>query len=377
MTLELSDLGLADLPRGARVVAAMSGGVDSSVTALLLQRAGFAVVGVTMQLYDQSQPLSGSRTCCAGQDVRDARRVAETLGIPHYVVDYEAKFASSVIAPFVDSYARGETPVPCVLCNQTVKFRDLLGMAQDLGAAALATGHYVERRAVGGAVELHRGREAARDQSYFLFGTTREQLAFTRFPVGGLPKAEVRRLAAESGLLIADKPDSQDICFVPSGRYAEVVERRRPEVRREGDIVHVDGRVLGRHSGVASFTVGQRRGVGIGGAGEPLYVVAVDAARDRVVVGPRSALATATLTLRDINWLGNEVMPTSLDVVVRIRSTMNPVAARIETAGSGVTVRFAEPELGVAAGQGCVFYDGSRLLGGGWIAHATPIALAA
>jgi tRNA-specific 2-thiouridylase len=359
------------LPTGARVVVAMSGGVDSSVTALLLKRTGFDVVGATMQLYDRRDTAAG-RTCCAGQDVRDAKRVAESLDVPHYVLDYEKRFEESVIAPFVASYAGGRTPVPCVLCNQTVKFHDLLGLARDLGAAALATGHYVQRIEHAGRVELHRGREAARDQSYFLFATTREQLGFVRFPVGGLPKAEVRRLAAEAGLVVADKPDSQDICFVPSGNYQDVVRQRRPEVARPGEIVDIVGQVLGRHSGTTGYTIGQRRGIGVGG-GEALYVVAIDAGANRIVVGPRQTLATDGLELSDVNWLGDAPIRDPLDLTVRIRSTQAPVPATLSSNGVAVKVRFSVAEYGVAPGQACVFYDGTRVLGGGWI-RATEMA---
>ncbi|MGE0118758.1 MAG: tRNA 2-thiouridine(34) synthase MnmA [Dongiaceae bacterium] len=363
-----------DLPAGARVVVAMSGGVDSAVTAALMRQAGFDVVGITLQLYDHGAAVGRKGACCAGQDIHDARRVADRLGIPHYVLDYESRFRSAVMDDFADSYLRGETPIPCVRCNQRVKFRDLVKTARDLGAAALATGHYVRRVAGVGGPELHRAADAARDQSYFLFATTRGQLDVLRFPLGGLCKAETRAMAARLGLPVADKPDSQDICFVPDGRYARVVEKMRPGALEPGDIVHVDGRVLGRHDGIINFTVGQRRGIGIAdpqSGGEPLYVVRLDAARKRVIVGPKSALAAVAMSLRDVNWLG--AAPAAgggLGVAVKVRSTTPAVPAAVFTAGEAARVAFAEPQYGVAPGQACVFYDGERLLGGGWIARA-------
>ena len=295
------------LPAGARVVVAMSGGVDSSVTAALVKEAGYEAVGITLQLYDHGAAVGRKGACCAGQDIHDARRVADRLGIPHYVLDYESRFRAAVMDDFADSYLKGETPIPCVRCNQRVKFRDLLETARELGAAALATGHYVRRVDGAGGPELHRAADPARDQSYFLFATTRAQLDFLRFPLGGLPKAETRALAQRLDLPVAAKPDSQDICFVPNGSYARVVERLRPGALEPGEIVHVDGRVLGRHEGIIHFTVGQRRGIGIAdaqGGGEPLYVVRLDAARKRVVVGPKPALAIAGMSLREVNWLG-------------------------------------------------------------------------
>ena len=366
------------VPAGARVVVAMSGGVDSSAVAALLHEAGYEVVGVTLQLYDQGAATGRKGACCAGQDIRDARDVAARLGIAHYVLDYESRFRDAVIADFADSYARGETPVPCIQCNRSVKFRDLLGVARDLGAAALATGHYARR--VGGAVgaELHRGADPARDQSYFLFATTQAQLDFLRFPLGELPKDETRRHAARLGLAVADKPDSQDICFVPDGNYARLVEKLRPEAIRPGEIVDLAGAVLGRHDGTINFTVGQRRGLGIGGVAEPLYVVAVDPGSARVVVGPRTALARTELDATGFNWLGGDAAPAHVgDVAVRIRSAAAPAPASLTLSAdrARATIAFAQPEYGVAAGQAAVVYRGERVLGGGWIAR-TPAAVA-
>lgn len=375
----------ADKPvADTRVVVAMSGGVDSSVTAALMQAAGYDVVGVTLQLYDHGAAVRKPGACCAGQDIHDARRVADRIGIPHYVLDYESRFRQSVIDDFADSYLRGETPIPCVRCNQTVKFRDLLAVARDLGADALATGHYVRRVDGSAGPELHRAADAARDQSYFLFATTADQLAFLRFPLGDRTKPEIRALGHRLGVPVADKPDSQDICFVPSGRYAALVERLRPGAAEPGDIMHIDGRVLGRHDGVINFTIGQRRGLNIGGFdgadSEPVYVLRLEPEARRVIVGPKAALGRDSLTLAEVNWIGPGPGPAAgQPVFVKLRSAHQPVAARLfAAAGSDrMTVRLDAPQHGVAPGQACVFYApaagdrpagaGSHVLGGGWI----------
>jgi tRNA-uridine 2-sulfurtransferase len=363
--------------RGDRVVVAMSGGVDSSCVAALLVEAGCEVIGITLQLYDHGAALGRRGACCAGQDIHDARKVAQRLDIPHYVLDFEARFRQAVIEDFAQAYANGRTPLPCVRCNQRIKFKDLLGIARDLGGAALATGHYV-RRAVGRTgVELHRAADAWRDQSYFLFATTREQLNFLRFPLGGRAKEETRRLAARFALPVAAKPDSQDICFVPQGSYAGVVEKLHPGAAEPGDIVHVDGRVLGRHEGLIHFTIGQRRGLVVA-TGERLYVVRLEPAQNRVIVGPRAALGCALAELGEVNWLGHEPLPTGgIDLEVKHRAREPAVAVRLFSGKDGrARVVFAEPQAGVAPGQACVFYDGSRMLGGGWIDRA-PLALEA
>jgi tRNA-specific 2-thiouridylase len=352
-----------------RIVAAMSGGVDSSVTAALLQRAGYEVVGVTLQLYSASA-AKRKGACCAGQDIHDARRVAEKLGIAHYVLDYEERFRSRVIADFADTYARGETPIPCVRCNERVKFADLMDTARELGAEALATGHYVRRVDGPHGAELHRAADASRDQSYFLFATTKEQLSYLRFPIGGMDKREVRAIASDLGLVVADKPDSQDICFVPDGKYASIVDRLRPDATRPGDIIDAQGRVIGRHDGVIHFTVGQRKGLGLSGHEEPLFVLKIDAANARVVVGPREMLSTRSIPLRDVNWLGGG--ETELDCDVKVRSMRPPVPARLTLgADRGAGVELLSPEDAIAPGQACVFYErnGTRVLGGGWIAR--------
>jgi tRNA-specific 2-thiouridylase len=348
-------------PRQARIVVAMSGGVDSSVAAALAAETGAEVIGVTLQLYDHGEAVRRSGSCCAGQDIYDAKQVADRLGFAHYVLDYESRFRSGVIDRFVDEYAEGRTPVPCSLCNQGVKFTDLIAFARELGADCLATGHYVRRVVNDGRDELHKGADPRRDQSYFLYGTTREQLDFLRFPLGDLPKDEVRRIAAKLELEVAAKPDSQDICFVPDGDYAGLVKRLRPETEAPGEIVDLKGQVLGEHRGVVHFTVGQRRGIEIGGQKERLYVVRIDPEAKRLVVGPRRALAVGAMRATDWNWLGEE----QSDVSVKVRSLAPAVPATIE----GEWIRFARPEYGVAPGQAAVVYEGSRLLGGGWIAE--------
>ncbi|MGA8169603.1 MAG: tRNA 2-thiouridine(34) synthase MnmA [Methylocystis sp.] len=378
-------------PEDTRVVVAMSGGVDSSVVAVLLKERGYDVVGVTLQLYDHGEATHRKGACCAGQDIQDARKVAERLGFPHYVLDYEARFREKVIDGFAASYANGETPVPCVACNQFVKFADLFETALDLGADVLATGHYISSRDDGfGGRALFRARDSARDQSYFLFATTKEQLRLLRFPLGDYAKSEVRELARRHGLEIADKPDSQDICFVPSGHYTDVVERLAPGAAVPGDIVHLDGQVLGRHAGVIHYTVGQRRGLGLGAAQaghatEPLFVVRLDAANARVVVGPREALEIRAVALRDVNWIGDgafaRLPAEGRDIFVRVRSTRPPVPARLVAREENrATVIFAAGEFGVSPGQACVFYDGdneARVLGGGFIAAVEPAPPAA
>jgi tRNA-specific 2-thiouridylase len=352
----------------ARIVVAMSGGVDSSVVAALAARSGAEVIGVTLQLYNHGEAVGRSKTCCAGQDIYDAKAVAERLGIAHYVFDYESRFRESVIERFADEYARGRTPIPCISCNQGVKFTDLMSLARDLGADCLATGHYVRRVVGANGAALHRAADPARDQSYFLFATTRDQLEFLRFPLGAMPKAAVREIARDLALAVAEKPDSQDICFVPDGDYARVVEKVRPEAAVPGEIVDRDGRVLGPHRGLIHFTVGQRRGLEIGGQAEPLYVLRLEPEAARVVVGPKSALAVRSARLSGVNWLGESQRE---GLTAKVRSLARPAPARFD----GETVHFDEPEYGVSPGQAAVLYDGDRLLGGGWIEETVPAEL--
>lgn len=367
----LNSLGFAKPPAQTRVVVAMSGGVDSSVVAAKLKSEGYDVIGVTLQLYDHGAALAKKGACCAGQDIHDARRVAERMGFPHYVLDYENKFRESVIDEFADAYLAGATPVPCIRCNERVKFRDLLETARDLDADCMATGHYIQRKDGAARAELHMAADPNRDQSYFLFSTTQEQLDFLRFPLGHLAsKAETRALAAEYGLAVADKPDSQDICFVPNGNYAAVIEKLRPNAAEPGEIVDMDGNVLGPHRGVIHYTIGQRRGLGIGGLGDPLYVVRLDPDLRRVVVGPKSALATTVVPISEVNWLGDQPFAGEIPAMVRIRSTRPPRPAILRPLdATRAEVELLDPEEGVSPGQACVFYDpdSTRVLGGGWI----------
>ena len=371
---QLNSLGIARPPASTRVVVAMSGGVDSSVVAASLARQGYEVIGITLQLYDHGAALAKKGACCAGRDIHDARRVAAEMGFPHYVLDYENRFREAVVEEFADQYLAGATPIPCIRCNERVKFRDLLATARELDADCLATGHYIQRHDGPAGAELHRAADPVRDQSYFLFTTTREQLSYLRFPLGHLKtKAETRAMAAEFGLSVADKPDSQDICFVPSGNYAAVIEKLRPGAAEPGDIVDPEGRVLGRHDGVIHYTIGQRRGLRIGG-GDPLFVIRLDADTRRVVVGPRAALATRRIPVSEINWIGDgpfiDAPEGGWEAMVKVRSTRPPAPARLHPRAAGAAeVELLSPEEGVAPGQACVFYapEGSRVLGGGWI----------
>jgi tRNA-specific 2-thiouridylase len=364
-----SDFQLGPDLKGKRIVVAMSGGVDSSVVAALAARTGAETIGVTLQLYDHGSAVKRAGACCAGQDIRDARAVADKLGIAHYVFDHESRFRESVIDHFADEYMAGRTPIPCVRCNMGVKFTDLFRLARELGADCLATGHYVRRVEGPLGAELHRAADPARDQSYFLFATTQGQLDYLRFPLGGMPKPHVRAIAQEMGLIVAMKPDSQDICFVPDGDYASVVRKIRPDAEVGGDIVHLDGRILGQHKGLIHYTVGQRKGLEVGGQPVPLYVIRLDAATQRVIVGPRAALAVPAARIIDANWLtdiGNR------SVMAKVRSMSRPVPARLD----GEWLRFETPEYGVAPGQAAVLYDGDRVLGGGWIEETLAVEMA-
>ena len=384
----LNSLGFAKAPQDTRVVIAMSGGVDSSVVACLLKREGYDVVGMTLQFYDHGVAVHRKGACCAGQDIHDARRVSEQMGFPHYVLDYEQRFREQVINPFANAYLNGETPIPCVACNQTVKFSDLLTTARELGADCLATGHYIVSRNAPSAGsdgkvhrQLFRPADASKDQSYFLFATTQDQLDFLRFPLGEVPKSETRAMAEEMNLVVAMKSDSQDICFVPHGKYADIIAKLKPQASEPGDIVHIDGRVLGRHEGIIHYTIGQRRGIGIA-TGEPVYVVHIDAKTATVTVGPREALATRRIELRDVNWLGDGPLAAigeeGMDPWIRVRSTRPPRLARLTVEDGTVVVTLAEGEDGVSPGQACVFYvddsTRSRVLGGGWIKRAEPMS---
>lgn len=366
----MNSLGIDKPVEKTRVVVAMSGGVDSSVVASMLHAEGYEVIGITLQLYDYGAAIAKKGACCAGQDIHDARRVADALGIPHYVLNYESRFKDAVMEDFVDTYLSGETPIPCVRCNQSVKFKDLLKTARDLGADAMATGHYVQRAVEGDKAELIRAADPQKDQSYFLFATTQEQLDFLRFPLGGMRKEDTRKLAEQYGLPVYDKPDSQDICFVPNGDYASVIEKLRPGAADPGEIVHVNGEVLGQHEGVVHYTVGQRKGIGVAHS-EPLYVVRIDAEKRQVVVGPREALATRRFFLREVNWLAGEAPEEGREVLVKWRSAQQPKPALFFLRGDGTAeVEMLDAQDAIAPGQACVAYEGDRMLGGGWITRA-------
>lgn len=373
MEIELNSLGIAKAPKDTRVVVAMSGGVDSSVTAALLHEEGYEVVGVTLQLYDYGKAVERKGACCAGQDIYDAKRVAEEKGFPHYVLNYEDNFKDSVMTDFVDSYMQGQTPIPCVRCNQTVKFRDLFKVAQDLGADCMATGHYIKRivNPATGKAELHRAHDTGKDQSYFLFATTQDQLEFLRFPLGGWSKDITRQHAERLGLLVCNKPDSQDICFVPNGDYASVVKKIRPDAEKRGDIIHLDGRIMGEHHGIIHYTIGQRKGLGIGGGNNddnaPFYVVRVDPKTNQVIVGPKEALARDIIHINDCNWLA-DIPAEGLNVDIKLRSVSPASPARLFlNKEGGADIHLNAPQYGISPGQAVVCYDSGRVLGGGWI----------
>ena len=375
---EIGDLHFQRSPEDVRIVVAMSGGVDSSLVAALLKDQGYDVIGITLQLYDHGAAVHKKGACCAGQDIHDARRVAHKLDIPHYVLDYESRFSDTVINNFVASYLKGETPIPCVTCNQTVKFKDLVETAKELGADALATGHYIQNAPGAAGWQLMRAVDAERDQSYFLFTTPRDLLPFLRFPLGCMTKARVRELARHYDLPVAEKSDSQDICFVPNGRYSDVIEKLHPGALEPGEIVHTDGRILGRHDGIINFTIGQRRGLGVA-TGEPLFVIKIDAGINQVTVGSRAALLTHKIGLRDVNWLGevplfgNATVP-NINIYAKVRSTQEPISANLSHIDHNIYVLLNKGEYGVSPGQACVFYDspenGARVLGGGWIVRS-------
>lgn len=368
---DMNSLGINKSPADTRVVVAMSGGVDSSVVAAKLKDEGYDVVGITLQLYDHGVAIQKKGACCAGQDIHDARQVSEAIGIPHYVLDYENRFKDSVMEDFADSYIRGETPIPCVRCNQEVKFKDLLITAKDLDADVLATGHYVRRVGYATQAQMCKAVDPLKDQSYFLFATTQDQLNYLRFPLGGLVKDDVRQLAEKYGLSISDKPDSQDICFVPEGGYAGVIERLRPGAGEPGEIIHLDGRVLGEHKGIIYYTIGQRRGIGVGG-GDPLYVIKLDPNKKQVIVGPKAALEISKVFIKELNWLGEKIPEEGIKIQVKVRSTSSAEAATLFAGESDDKAHFIldKPEYGVSAGQAAVFYDENFLLGGGWIIRA-------